>query len=109
MKVNGVKSFEDFAKEVSRLTQEHYPNLKITEAQTRQVLRIFQQNLYNTIIERAGKPPLTYSHAHQKIKYHIRLGGIFLLLIPKWVKNQNLKIWDSTKYYREWINITNSF
>jgi hypothetical protein len=97
MKVDGVKSFEDFAKEVSRLTQEHYPNFKITEAFTRKVLRIFQQNLKNAIIECSGTPPSTYSHAHQKIKYHIRLGGIFLLLIPKWVKNENLKIWDSTK------------
>jgi hypothetical protein len=80
MKVNGVKEFEDLAKDVTRLTQERYPYLNITEAFTRKVLRIFQQNLYNTIIERAGKPPSTYSHAHQKIKYHIRLWGIFLLL-----------------------------
>lgn len=109
MKVDGVKYLEDFVPEVTRLTQEHYPDFKITEALTRQVLRIFQDNLYKTIIECAGKPPKTYSHAHRKIKYHIRLGGIFLLIIPKWVKNENVKIWDSTKYYRKWINLTNSF
>jgi hypothetical protein len=80
MIVPGTISFEDFAKEVTKQTQEHYPNLKITEALTREVLRIFQQNLKQAIIECKGKPLSTYSHSHQKINYHIKLGGIFLIM-----------------------------
>jgi hypothetical protein len=57
MKVNGVKYLEDYAVEVTRLTQERYPQYKITEGLTRQVLRIYQDNLKRAIIERAGTPP----------------------------------------------------
>lgn len=80
LKVPGTKSAEDYVKEVTRLTQEHFPNFKITEALTRKVLMIFQDNHKMTIIECKGKAPSTYSHSHQKIKYHIKLGGIFLLI-----------------------------
>ena len=80
MKVHGVKSLEDYVPEVTRAIQERFPDCKITEAQTREMIRTFQENLKRVIIECKDKPPVTYSHAHHKIKYHIRLGEIFLLI-----------------------------
>jgi len=66
--------------EVTKSINERYPGSNLNEATIRTVLKIFQENLKKTIIESKGKPPKTYSHAHRKIMYHIRIGGIFFTI-----------------------------
>ncbi len=68
---------------IAQKLNEKYPGYHFTPYIVLKTIKIFEELLYKAILRSRNKAPSTYSHAHQKLKYHIKLPGLFLLILNK--------------------------
>jgi Tfp pilus assembly ATPase PilU len=72
MKVPGTKKMTDYSKEITKLVEQKY-KLKIPEALTKDILKTFEQNLYNYIILKSDQKTKEEALDGNRVKYHFKL------------------------------------